>query len=69
MRARSKKWIAPVALLIGVVACVVPDKVTSYQPAWEPFDPEEEGWLTTKPVQLVADCPHNRLNASAQKSS
>ena len=65
MHARANQWIAPFALLIGAVACVVPDKVTSYQPAWEPFDPAEEGWITTRPVQLVADCQIHNLYSQA----
>ena len=40
------------ALLAG---CVKPDRVVRFTPAWEPFDPTEEGWTRTRKVLLVSD--------------
>lgn len=52
-----------IALSLCTGACVVPDPVPSYLPAWEPFDPQEGGWATTRPVLIAADCQfHNLLS-------
>lgn len=42
-------------------ACIVPDPDPGFTPAWEPFDPTEEGWETTRKVLLVADCQLHNL--------
>jgi len=54
--------LAILALLLSLCACHVPPEVPSrFSPALEPFDPAEEGWLSTRPVLLVSDCQIHNL--------
>jgi hypothetical protein len=54
--------LAIIALLYLINACQVkPDVPSRFSPALEPFDPAEEGWVTTRPVLLVADCQIHNL--------
>ncbi|MHC5049078.1 MAG: metallophosphoesterase family protein [Planctomycetota bacterium] len=49
------------ALLVG--GCVQPDPHPRFTPAWEEFDPTEEGWFVTRGALLCADCQfHNLLS-------
>jgi len=50
------------ALLAG---CLKPDPVPRFTPAWEPFDPTEPGWLTTKQALVMADCQLHNLYSKA----
>ncbi len=50
-------------LLVAAAACVRPDPAPRFTPAWEPFDPTSEGWLSTRPALIVSDCQiHNLLS-------
>ncbi len=50
------------ALLLFLCACHVPPEVPSrFSPALEPFDPAEDGWVSTRPVLLVSDCQIHNL--------
>ena len=50
-----KRTIVFSLVLLAVVACLRPDLESRFTPAWEPFDPVEEGWKTSRPVLLIAD--------------
>ncbi len=49
-------------LVVFVSACQVPPEMPSrFSPALEPFDPVEEGWVTTRRILLVSDCQIHNL--------
>ena len=50
-----KRRIVYALSLLAAVACLQPDPAPRFQPAWERFDAEGEGWRTTRPVMLVSD--------------
>ncbi len=53
-------------LLLGALlasGCIQPDPQPRFTPAWEEFDPTEEGWFVTRQALLCADCQfHNLLS-------
>ena len=60
------KRAVPVALiLLLAAACLRVDLAPRFTPAWEPFQPTGEGWITSRPVLLIADCQvHNLYSKS-----
>jgi len=54
------------ALLLAVLlagACVTPEPPTRFTPAWEPFVPSGESWISTRKALLISDCQiHNLLS-------
>jgi len=44
-----------------VAGCVRPDPAPRFTPAWEAFDPTEEGWLATSQALLCSDCQFHNL--------
>ena len=53
------------SILLLSVCCVQPDLEPRFTPAWEPFDPTEAGWRTTRRALLVADCQLHNLQSLA----
>jgi len=55
---------AGLLLLCGallVPGCIQPDPTPRFTPAWEAFDPTEEGWVATTQALLCADCQFHNL--------
>jgi hypothetical protein len=49
------------SLLLLIAGCVQPDPTPRFTPAWEAFDPTEEGWLATSQALICADCQFHNL--------
>ncbi|MFI5401870.1 MAG: metallophosphoesterase family protein [Planctomycetota bacterium] len=52
-------------LLVLLAGCVVPDPHPRFTPAWESFDPKQEGLRKTRKALLVADCQLHNLYSKA----
>ncbi len=53
-----------ILVLLIFICCscqVKPDVPSRFSPALEPFDPDKEGWVTTRPILLVSDCQIHNL--------
>jgi predicted phosphodiesterase len=48
-------------LLLLIAGCVQPDPAPRFTPAWEAFDPTEEGWIATSQALLCSDCQFHNL--------
>ena len=57
-----RRYVVAVLLAAG---CVTPDPHPRFTPAWEPFDPAEEGWLETRAALLISDCQVHNLYSQA----
>lgn len=42
-------------------ACIKPDPISAFTPAWEPFEPDEEHWESSQKVLLISDCQIHNL--------
>ena len=47
----------------GAGACLEPDPAPRFTPAWEPLDLDDDGWRSTRLVQVVSDCQFHNLNS------
>ena len=48
-------------LLLLIAGCVQPDPSPRFTPAWEAFDPTEEGWVATSQALVCSDCQFHNL--------
>ena len=60
---RATLALLALAALGTAATCLKPDPAPRFTPAWEPFDPGDARWITTRAALLISDCQiHNLLS-------